>query len=90
MPAASRSMAASHSNASQPDPNATGTTVAQSTAAIPLLNNSKPWTTWLVVYWTLTWVTLLLSFVWTVYTLDVWPLAVWCALGTTAVVAVHG
>lgn len=59
-------------------------------ATIPALNSAKPWTTPLIVYWSLLWFTLSLSFGWTVYTLDVWPLAVWCAFSITAVVGVHG
>ena len=57
---------------------------------IPAFNTSKPWTRSLVVYWTLVWVLLCVSSVWTVYTLDVWPLAVWCALSLTAVIAITG
>lgn len=73
-----------------PAPAPATATASPALAAIPLFNKAKPWTTWLVVYWILQWVALLLSFIWAVYTLDVWPLAVWCGLSTTAVIAVHG
>lgn len=57
---------------------------------IPAFNTLKPWTPALIVYWSLLWLTLTMSFAWTVYTLDVWPLAVWCAFSITAVIGVRG
>ena len=57
---------------------------------VPAFNTAKPWTKPLIVYWIIAWLLLALSFAWTVYTMDVWPLAVWCALSITAVIAVTG
>lgn len=56
---------------------------------VPMLSDSKPWTRNVILYWLLMWGSLAASFVWGVYTLDVWPLAMWCAISITGILAMN-
>jgi len=56
---------------------------------VPMLNTAKPWTRNMIIYWILMWGSLAFSFAWGVYTLDVWPLAMWCAISITGILAMN-
>lgn len=60
---------------------------ARAKTNVPMLSESGPWTRKIIIYWTLMWVSLVASFVWGVYTMDVWPLAMWCAISITGILA---